>query len=477
MISLSFLLEGLVNETIKEENIINIKANVEESKEGDLLFLLNEKAIENYHKAQPKVSVIVSERRISVLDGTKIYTANNVRRSMAIAYKRAYCNELSGIKFIGITGTNGKSTTAMMIEKILKESGYKTGLFGTGKIKMGDEILSDKYYSMTTPPPQILYPYLKRMIDEGIKIVIMEVSSHALIQERAAPISFDIGIFTNLSPEHLDYHKDMESYYKAKEKLFNKSKIVIINQDDEYGNRAFLEHDNTIGCAINSDADTKITDIEELEFSGTKFDYRSNKTFLRIHLKLAGPYNIYNAMLAIKAAEMLNVPSNAIKSGLESIEGFDGRFEIIKDDINIIIDYAHTLSAFTVLIKTLYSVKKQGQSIILVFGCGGERDKSKRGAMGEVAQRYADKILVTNDNPRGENPMSIINDITSKMNTLPMIVPDRAEAIRKAIQIAEDGDIVAIIGKGPERYSITVDGYNYFNERDIINHALGERHL
>lgn len=472
---LSFLLNDIVDEPIHEGDASNICFEPQLCEKNDILFLVNEKAINDYTMLLPRAAAVITTRPIQCTSNTQIFTTKSIRDTLSKACARMYCKDLSKIRFIGITGTNGKSTTAILLERILSDSGHKVGYIGTGIIRFGDKILSEKYYSMTTPPPDMLFKSIGKMEDHDVKIIIMEVSSHALDQSRVSPISFDIGIFTNLSEEHLDYHKSMSEYFNAKKKLLKKSKIKIVNSDDYYGRSILNEYENIDGCGADSFKNVQISILNSLEFNGNKFRYKSDISEDNIELKLAGTYNIYNAALAIRAAEKLGIPLSKIKKTLEEIREINGRFSLIDDNIKIVIDYAHTISAFDNLLKNIYSIKKQGQNLILVFGCGGDRDKNKRGQMGLIAEKFADKIIVTSDNPRGEDPLSIIEEILRPMKSTPTIIENREEAIRTAIFSAHDGDIVAIVGKGPEDYIISQGARYPFSEKEIIKTALKER--
>lgn len=472
---ISYILDKLVNEDVMETDIYNICYKPSDCKGEDLLFLFGQNAINEYLALLPKVAAIVTAIPFSSPNNEKIYTTKNVRSALSKAYARFYCKDISKIKFIGITGTNGKSTTAMMIERILCDQGIKVGFIGTGKIRIGDKALTPQYYSMTTPAPDLLYYAIGAMEKEGAEIIVMEVSSHALNQERVSPINFEIGIFTNLSEEHLDYHNSMEEYFLAKRKLCEKSKFIITNSDDNYGKKVIELYENSDGCGMNDEATVKFSNIKDFGFSGSEFVYASDFGEITIGIKLPGVYNIYNATLAIRAAEKLGISKENIERSLSKIDKIDGRFNIIKGSVTVVIDYAHTPSAFDNLLKSLYSSKNTEQNIFVVFGCGGERDKSKRSVFGEISERHAETIIVTSDNPRGESPISIIEDITKNMKNTPKIIVDRKEAIRYAILTARDNDIIAIVGKGPEKYIITNDVYSPFDEIEIIQDALQER--
>ena len=473
MKKLSYILNGLIDGVAPDIDINNICCDPKQCLGGDLLFLTNKKSIDEYLSILPKAAAIVSDCYIPLK--TKAYITQNMRRAIAMAYARLYCNNLEKIKFIGITGTNGKSTTAIMLEKILVDQGYKVGLIGTGKIKIGDEILSPQYYSMTTPPPDLLYSSIGKMENMGVDVIVMEVSSHALDQGRVCAINFHIGIFTNLSEEHLDYHKSMKSYFKSKCMLFEKSEYILANNDDEYGKIVISNFQNAESCGQCNNSGVLISDICDCGFGGSRFTYKSNLDEVTVNINLPGIYNVYNAMMAMRAAQIMGASITDIKTSIEKINKIDGRYEIIQDKITVVIDYAHTTCAFHNLIKSLYSAKKIGQNLTIVFGCGGERDKSKRFAMGKVCEDYADRIIITSDNPRGENPLDIITDITCSMIKKHEIIVDRADAIKHAIISAADESIVAIIGKGPEKYTISNGSYSPFDEVEIVRNALRSR--
>lgn len=475
MKKLSFILDGLIKEKAPDIEVENIRYSPEECKEKDILFLTGNKAKEDYMKLRPKSCAVVCDSLPENMEIANIYIVENVRKTLAIALARFYCNDLTKLKFIGITGTNGKSTTAIMVEKILSDQGLKVGYIGTGVIRIGNKILSDRFYSMTTPPPELLYSSIRKMEDAGVEIVIMEVSSHALKQERTAAIGFDIGIFTNLSEEHLDYHENMYDYFATKKKLFLESKMIVVNSDDRYGSIILKEFACAEGCGTDLKARVRIRDIISHGFSGTEFIYQSEGGEAKVNLQIPGKYNVYNAMLAIACVEKLGVTVKDAKSSLEKIKKIEGRFNIIESDITVIIDYAHTLNAFENLLKSVISNKNSRQNLFLVFGCGGERDKHKRSRIGSLCEKYSDNIILTSDNPRGENPMEIICDIKKSMKNPPTVIENRSKAIRFAIGAANAGDIVAIIGKGPEKYSIHGGIYSHFDEEDIVKNALKER--
>ncbi len=469
---LSYLLDTDFPQNLTDTEIENITCSISESNENSLLFLVNVRAEQEFTNNAVNAAAIIYEGNIQEKANIIKIKVKNVRRSLSVAYKKFYCDNLSDVKFIGVTGTNGKSTTSLILKTILEGENLQVGLFGTGTIYMGGVNIAPKNYSMTTPTPDILYPYIAKMQKAGIKVIIMEISSHALVQERVSPIEFELCVFTNMSREHLDYHKTMSEYFNAKKRLFYKTKFSIVNSDDEYGSILASEFCNTDTVGTKSYNTVQIKDISDLGFEGENFTYLTEKNKEKIFLQFPGIYNVYNTALAIRAAEKLGVSVREAKKFVESIKSIDGRYNVIKDRITVIIDYAHTEFAFKSFLKSLFLSKKPEQNIILVFGCGGERDKYKRYFMGAYAENFANKTILTSDNPRGENPIKIIRDIASCMHRPPTIIPQRDEAIKYAINEANVGDIVAIVGKGPEKYLIENGKYIDFNEEQIVYAAL-----
>ncbi len=462
-----------------ETDITDCTSDFRRAGKGSLLFLLpgvnfnTYELIPKYLKAEP--SAIVTER-ISEFPKTKIplIEVKNARRAFAFAMSSFSEINYSALKFIGITGTNGKTSTATMIYRILNQNGYRCGFIGTGKIEFGGKRYTDEGYSMTCPDPDLLYPTVRSMQNEGCNVIVMEVSSHALELEKTAPITFDIGIFTGLSHEHIDFHGSMEGYFLAKEKLIKSSKRAIINFDDDGGKRLYDTYrDKSTGVGVVWKSDVSATEVENYGLRGIGYIFRGKNFLTRVKLPLPGLYNIYNSMLAFEAAIEMNVTPKGIKEALESSDFIEGRCECIYDDITVIVDYAHTPRALENILKISIYDKNSRQKIILVFGCGGERDSAKRPMMAAVAEKYADRIIVTNDNPRGEDEEKIISDITSGFKEARYgVIRDRSVAITHAIKSAAPSDIVIIAGKGHEKYIYDKDGYHPFDEKEIIRSAL-----
>lgn len=426
-----------------------------------------------------KPAAIVCNKTLNVeSEDIQILKAENTRSLLPFIYSRFYKIDYSKMRFVAVTGTNGKTTTATMLSHILSESGSKVGFIGTGKIIINGKQINDLKYSMTTPDPVLLYSVIKEMENAGCDTVVMEVSSHALHYDKVLPIPFEIAIFTNLSSEHMDFHKNMETYYKTKLKLFSQTKAGVFNMDDEYCIRAF----NDLLCrkcsiGIIRDAESVARDVIQYGLSGSEYIFCESNRLFKVKLKLGGAYNIYNSMLAIKGALEMGIKPCVAKDALASLQYIDGRLEAVCESPTVIIDYAHTEAALMNVLRTIKSAKNIGQNIISVFGCGGDRDNSKRPKMAAIAEKYSDFVIVTTDNSRTEPEEKIIEDILSGFTTQSKhkVISSRAYAIEYAILNADKSDIIIIIGKGHERYNIDKSGYHEFDEREIIKSAIKKR--
>ncbi|MBO5315502.1 MAG: UDP-N-acetylmuramoyl-L-alanyl-D-glutamate--2,6-diaminopimelate ligase [Clostridia bacterium] len=398
----------------------------------------------------------------------------NSRLMSALIHSRFFGVDFDEISVIGVTGTNGKTTTAYMIYTVLNENNVKAGFIGTGRIEIKGKKISDSYYSMTTPDPSKLYKVLKKMQDEGCTKIVMEVSSHALALDKVAPIPFEYGVFTNLSPEHTDFHSSMNDYFNTKLKLLNQAKNKVINLDDTYGRAAAKMFDKgkiTIGAVWQGDY--YATNIEYTEKGITYFTH-SNKICYKTMLNFHGIYNVYNSLLASAVCIDMGIAPCLVKKSLSGFNGAEGRFEVIKGEIKAIIDYAHTEEAYNNVLNELKRLK--GNRILtVVFGCGGERDKTKRAKIASLVEKYAERIIVTEDNSRNEDPEEIFSDIQKGFSqSRHLIIKDRKEAIKEAIFSSCPGDFVAVIGKGAEEYNLDKNGYTHFNDKEIVLSALKE---
>ena len=443
--------------------------------EKTVLIIQSQGHADNLQSA-PIPAVTICGAKTVLPDNFPTIRVNNPRLTAAYIYFRFENLSLENIKIIGITGTNGKTSTAFFTKSILTSCGYKVGYIGTGKIEINGKSIEDKYYSMTTPDPPLLYKSLKEMEKAGCQAIVMEVSSHSLALDKVAPIKFDYGVFTNLSAEHLDFHKNEDEYFLAKRKLIAKCNKAIINIDDPAGARLYDEFSQkSISAGVIWRGNVWAGTIERHGISGCSYMYHGKNFSYKAMLCVPGYYNIYNSMLASTVCIDMDIKPCDVKTAVENINHIPGRFEVLKDGVTAIIDYAHTQEAFYNIMKELSQIKADGK-LWVVFGCGGERDKGKRPKMAETAEKYADRITVTTDNSRKENPNDIISDIikgfTSKNYDINL---DRAMAIRNAIVKSDENDIVAVIGKGAEGYNIDMSGYSDFNEKEIIKAALDER--
>lgn len=428
-----------------------------------------EKAIENGAKVLViQDNIEIDEEKITIIK------CSDTRKALALMASNYYENPSSKMKIIGITGTNGKTTTAFMIKDILEANNKKVGLIGTIANYIGSEKIDTE---RTTPESLELQELFYEMVSKGVEYCVMEVSSHSLELDRVYSVKFEVGIFTNLTRDHLDFHKTFENYYKAKFKLFDRSRIKIINVDDNYGRQVIrdlnnLKEKDVYSFSVKEDSNYKAFD-EEMGNRDIKFKLNLIKKEQFI-LGIPGEYNIYNALGAIVASFKLNIPIDAIKDGIERVV-VPGRCERVAKEHNlpyeIIIDYAHTPDGLENILKTAKDFTTG--RLISVFGCGGDRDKVKRPQMGKISTDIADVTIITSDNPRSEEPMSIIKDIEVGLNKDKyIVVENRKEAIKKAISIASEDDVIVIAGKGHETYQILKNETIHFDEREVVKEIL-----
>ncbi len=387
-----------------------------------------------------------------------------------------FCKEpTKKLKFIAVTGTNGKTSVSVMIKNILDKANISCEVIGTLNCSSFSETHDDSTANFTTPDPEELYPMLQRIADAGVEFVIMEASSHALKLKKLEPIEFEIGIFTNLTEDHLDFHRNMEDYFKAKLTLFDKCKRGIINIDDDYGKLILKSSPcNLLSCSLNYNADFTAKNIENLGEHGVKYKIQNNNKEFDLIINIPGEFSVYNSMQAIACALCLEIDEYTIREAFKSFDGVRGRLEKIElfegRGFAVFIDYAHTPDALKKLLNTANGFKKPNQRVVLLFGCGGDREKEKRKIMGKIAIENADYVIVTSDNPRSENPNLIINEILEGIENANnfAVIPDRKKAIEYAIATAQKNDIVILAGKGHENYEINANGREPFDERDIL---------
>ncbi|OGJ08556.1 UDP-N-acetylmuramoyl-L-alanyl-D-glutamate--2,6-diaminopimelate ligase, partial [Candidatus Nomurabacteria bacterium RIFOXYA2_FULL_42_12] len=380
------------------------------------------------------------------------------------------------LKIIGVTGTNGKTTTATLLYKIATDLGYKTGLIGT----VDNIIVKERKEALhTTPSPINLNKLLKEMIEKDCEYVFMEVSSHALDQNRVAGINFTGGIFTNLTHDHLDYHKDLKNYFKAKKKFFEmlpQNAFALSNMDDEYGN-AILDSIKAEKFFYSFGEETEFVDfygkILKLDFEGLELDFNGEK----INSKLLGKFNAYNLLAVWSASKLLNFNMEKVKNILKNVEPPRGRFEhfVSEEGIMVIVDYAHSPDALEKVFLTVKEIKSENGRIISVFGCGGDRDPFKRSKMGKIGAGLSDIAIFTSDNPRSEDPEKIIaemkDELTSEDFKKIKTISNRREAIKEAVKISVKGDIILCAGKGHEDYQEIKGVKHHFDDMEEFQKA------
>jgi UDP-N-acetylmuramoyl-L-alanyl-D-glutamate--2,6-diaminopimelate ligase len=471
-------------------NLIDIKGlslNSKLVKSGDLFFCisgLHHKGSDFISEARKNgaVCVIVGEKiRAKVLADMVVVKVKDVIRCLGVIANKFYKETLDEIYAVGITGTNGKTSITYIIESILLAHGKKAGVMGTVNYRFGSEHSIAKN---TTPDILTIYEFIEKMFNKRIKHLIMEVSSHALAQRRIEGLKFNQAIFTNLGQDHFDFHKTKSNYFSTKSKLFHdylKNKgVAVINIDDDYGLKIIKTLNKSKKYKVYSYGINKKADINARNIladdSGCSFEIETTKHKLKVETNLIGEFNVYNILASTAACLHLGIPVNSIVKGLKHIY-IPGRLELVSLDnkIRIFIDYAHTEQALRNVLSSLRRQKGQGR-LIVVFGCGGNRDKDKRHKMGRAASELADFSIITSDNPRFESPKAIISDIEKGLiNNNYLAIIDRKAAIKKAIDMAGRQDIVLIAGKGHEDYQIIRDRRVAFNDKIAIKEILSKK--
>ncbi|OCA85538.1 UDP-N-acetylmuramoyl-L-alanyl-D-glutamate--2,6-diaminopimelate ligase [Bacillus sp. FJAT-27225] len=451
---------------------------------GSLFICIKGYTVDGHDYAKSAVkngaAAIIAERRLDV--DVPLVVVPDSSRAMAVLSDAFYGRPSHQFHLTGITGTNGKTTTSHLIEKIFSDAGKKTGLIGTMYTRIGADVYEAKN---TTPESLALQKTFRKMADEGIQHAVMEVSSHALDLGRVHGADFDVAVFTNLTQDHLDYHKTMESYKNAKSLLFSQlgntfsdttPKFAILNADDPASadfSRATAAHVITYG--IDQQADLRARDIALLP-NGTSFILEAAGKTYTISMKQIGKFNVYNSLAAIGAALCSGIClEDAIKS-IESIKGVPGRFELVDagQDFTIIVDYAHTPDSLENVLKTIREFSEQ--RVFVLAGCGGDRDKGKRPLMAKIACDYATDPILTSDNPRSEDPLEILRDMEQGVvGREYKVIADRREAIEYAVNAARTGDIILIAGKGHETYQEIKGVKHDFDDRRIAREAVTKK--
>lgn len=423
------------------------------------------------------VALVVEELPADMLDTVTYLLVNDSAYVLGLIAGNFYGNPSKDLKLVGVTGTNGKTTVATLLFNLFNHLGYQVGLLSTVENRIGDRVVTATH---TTPDPVALNHLLREMVDEGCDYCFMEVSSHAVVQQRIAGLRFAGGIFTNITHDHLDFHKTFSNYIKAKKSFFDeldRYAFALTNIDDKNGAvmlQNTFSHRKTYGLQSMADFKAKVV---ESHFDGMLLQIDGHEVWV----KLVGGFNAYNILAVYGAAILLEQETLKVLTALSEITGAEGRFETVRSAKGIVgvVDYAHTPDAVENVLETIQQLRTGGQQIITVLGCGGDRDRTKRPEMAKVALKYSDKLIITSDNPRTEDPSAIIKEMEAgipadkKKNTFS--ISDRREAIRAACHLASPGDIVLIAGKGHEKYQEINGVRHHFDDREELENTFNEQ--
>ncbi|AMA72568.1 UDP-N-acetylmuramoyl-L-alanyl-D-glutamate--2,6-diaminopimelate ligase [Aneurinibacillus thermoaerophilus] len=470
-------------------NITGIEVDSRKVKPGDLFICLPGFTVDGHDFAVKAVErgavAVLAQREVSV--HVPVVYVPDTKRAMAVLADRFFGHPTQHMKIIGVTGTNGKTTTTYLIERILGEAGHPTGIIGTIEMRLGDEVREVKN---TTPEALDLQRAFRWMKDKGAEYAAIEVSSHALDMGRVRGVRFATGVFTNLTQDHLDYHKTMENYLQAKGLLFSqlgneydneRMKYAVLNADDPASETfARITPAQIITYGIRNAADVRARDIL-ITANGTRLTIDTFVGSMTLTLRMIGNFNIYNALAATAACLVEGIPLEQIKATLEKVEGVRGRFERVDagQDFTVIVDYAHTPDSLENVLKTIREFAEG--KVYCIVGCGGDRDRTKRPIMASIAARYADVAVITSDNPRSEDPKAIIDEMVAGLiadgvnEERYFTRVDRREAIREAIHRAAPSDVVLIAGKGHETYQILKDKTIHFDDKEEAYQAILEK--
>jgi UDP-N-acetylmuramoyl-L-alanyl-D-glutamate--2,6-diaminopimelate ligase len=464
--------------------ITSIENDNRKVQKGSLFICIKGYTVDGHDFAESAVkngaAAILAERPLSL--DVPVILVKDTTRAMAVLADTLYGQPTKKLHLIGITGTNGKTTTSHLIEKIMVDAGQKTGLIGTMYTKIAEKTIETKN---TTPESLTLQKNFQQMVEAGVNTAVMEVSSHALDLGRVHGCDYDVAVFTNLTQDHLDYHKTMDEYKRAKSLLFaqlgntfdhHKPKFAVLNADDpasDMYSRSTAAHVITYG--IDNKADIQAKNIQ-MTSSGTHFNLFVETEKFPIQMQLIGRFSVYNVLASIAASLVSGVEINEIIKSIESVEGVSGRFELVNagQDFTVIVDYAHTPDSLENVLKTVQHFAKK--RIFVIVGCGGDRDRTKRPLMAQIACQLATDPILTSDNPRSEDPLAILKEMeVGVAGEKYKIIPDRKEAIHTAIQQATTGDVILIAGKGHETYQIIGNVVHDFDDRLVAREAIEGR--
>lgn len=490
-----------VTETVRVEGpadreVTDVTADSRDVKAGSLFFCLCGAHVDGHafaaSAAEKGAAVIVAEKAVAVPEGTTVVYVKDTRKAMEDMTPFFFDYPARRMRMLAVTGTNGKTTTTHICAHILQQAGYKTGVIGTIHMLIGDR----EYPTHNTTPDVVdLEKMLYQMAQEGVTHVCMEVSSHALVMGRVEGVEFDNASFTNLTEDHLDYHKTMDNYAAAKALLFAKvseagqtksGKSAHINADAPYADVMENAVSDRALCPVTSFSIDRPSDLQashiRFNANSSEFTVRWKGTDYEVYTHLVGRFNVYNVLTAMSACLGEGVSMEVILDALKTFRAVPGRFELIDEGqpFTVVVDYAHTPDGLENILKTAEELRRN--RIIAVFGCGGDRDRMKRPIMGRIGASYADIVIVTSDNPRTEDPDAIVAEVAAGVKEIAgekegfhyEILVNRRDAIRRAIALAEPGDIVMIAGKGHENYQILKDRTIHFDDREEARAALKE---
>lgn len=469
----------------KDCEIKDVSYNSKTAKSGDVFVCLTGEHTDGHDYAKMAVDngavAVIAQKEIDV--DVPVIIVDDTKLALAQVANALNDYPSQKLNLIGVTGTNGKTTVTHLIENIFEKSGQRCGLIGTMGLRKS---VNDTYHDAkhTTPQAPELQRTLKSMLDDGIKNVVMEVSSHSLEQHRVGGCIFNGAVFTNLTQDHLDYHITMANYAKAKAKLFKslkndkENRFAVVNADDEYAYemlKAVPDDVEIYTYGIKKEADVMASDIV-YSVEGVQFKCVTPVGTGILKLQLVGEFSVYNALAALSAGLLAGVDFETCRKALESTKSVAGRFEVVSSKPLVIVDYAHTPDGLENVLKAAGQLRGEKSKLICLFGCGGDRDSTKRPIMAHIAEKMADKVIITSDNPRSEDPQQIITDVLSGIQSLDQdrifVEIDRRSAIELAIKMASEDDIVVLAGKGHENYQILKDETIHFDDREEAAVAL-----
>ena len=472
------IMEGLqYTGTMPDIDVESVVSDSRQLEQNSVFVCIKGLRVDGHDMAQEAMSngavAVVCERDLGLPNQLIV---ENTRHALTIMCGNLYGNPARKLKLIGVTGTNGKTTTVYMLKQLLEHAGKKVGLIGTIQNEIGDVAISAKY---TTPEPNEFNLLLTRMLKAGCEYVVMEVSSQALDQHRMDGIHFEVGVFSNLTRDHLDYHGDMEHYFEAKRKLFDLCDTAVLNWDDPYGRRLA----ESVPCKVvtysvgDDTADYTARDLR-IAATGNRFVVVGRGKIGRVSCRMPGRFSASNAMAAATALIAAGIDFDTAVEGLSYCKSVKGRAEVLDTDTDFVVvcDYAHSPDSYEKILST-FKEFCEGR-LVVVFGCAGARDHTKRPPMGEMAGKYADFLVVSSDNPRDEDPMEIIRDVMPgvlKTGKPYVIYPNRYDAIEWALDFCQKGDILMLLGKGHEDYQLLDYGTIRFDEPEVVQRLLRKK--